>query len=49
MDVEGSGFTRIAERATDRVNHLLRAVRIARSVHVEDFQLRFRIGIQPFH
>lgn len=45
VEVEGSSFARMADRARDRVNHLLRAVRIAQSAHVQDFQLRFRIGI----
>ncbi len=45
VEVEGSSFARMADRARDRVNHLLRAVRIARSAHVQDFQLRFRVGI----
>lgn len=45
VEVEGSSFTRMADRARDRVNHLLRAMRIARSAHVQDFQLRFCIGI----
>ena len=43
--VEGSSFARMADRARDRVNHLLRVTRIAQSAHVPDFQLRFRIGI----
>jgi hypothetical protein len=45
VEVEGSSFARMADRARDRVNHLLRAVRIAQSAHVHDDQLRFRIGI----
>ena len=45
VEVEGSSFARMADRARDRVNHLLRAMRIALSAHVRDFQLRFRIGI----
>jgi hypothetical protein len=35
----------MADRARDRVNHVLRAVRITQSAHVPDSQLRFRIGI----
>ena len=45
VEVEGSSLGRMADRARDRVNHLLRAIRIAQSAHVPDFQLRFRIGI----
>ena len=45
VEVEGSSFARMADRARDRVNHLLRATRIAQSAHVNDSQLRFRIGI----
>jgi hypothetical protein len=45
VEVEGSSFARMADRARDRVNHLLRAMRIAQSGRVHDFQLRFRIGI----
>jgi hypothetical protein len=45
VEVEGSSFARMADRARDRVNHLLRVTRIAQSAHVPDFQLRFRIGI----
>jgi hypothetical protein len=45
VEVEGSSYARMADRARNRVNHLLRAVRIAQSAHVQDFQLRFRIGI----
>ncbi|HEY5989696.1 MAG TPA: hypothetical protein VIV12_25440 [Streptosporangiaceae bacterium] len=45
VEVEGSSFARMADRARDRVNHLLRAMRIAQSAHIQDFQLRFRVGI----
>jgi len=45
VEVEGSSFARMADRARDRVNHLLRAMRIAQSGRVHGFQLRFRIGI----
>jgi hypothetical protein len=45
VEVEGSSFVRMADRARERVNHLLCAVRIAQSGHVHGFQLRFRIGI----
>jgi hypothetical protein len=45
VEVEGSSFTRMADRARDRVRFLLRAVRIAESGRVHDVQLRFRIGI----
>jgi hypothetical protein len=45
VEVEGSSFARMANRARDRVNHLLQATRIAQSGHVNDSQLRFRIGI----
>jgi hypothetical protein len=45
VEVEGSSFTRMADRARDRVRFLLRAVRIAESGRVHDFQLVFRIGI----
>jgi hypothetical protein len=44
VEVEGTSFARMADRARGRVNHLLRAVRIAQSAHVHDVQLRFRIG-----
>lgn len=45
VEVEGSSFTRMADRARDRVRFLLRAVRIAESGRVHGFQLRFRVGI----
>jgi hypothetical protein len=45
MEVEGSSFARMADRARDRVNDLLRAMRIAQSARVRGFQLRFRLGI----
>jgi hypothetical protein len=45
VETEGSSFARMADRAKDRVNHLLRVIRIAQSAHVNDSQLRFRIGM----
>jgi hypothetical protein len=45
VDVAGSNLGRMADRARDRVNHLLRAIRIARARCVPARQLRFRIGI----
>lgn len=45
VEVEGSNFALMADRARDRVNHLLRALRIALAARVPDFQVRFRIGI----
>jgi len=45
VEVEGSSFARMADRAKGRVNHLLRVMRIAQSAHVHGSQLRFRIGI----
>jgi hypothetical protein len=45
VEVEGSSFARMADRARDRVNHLLRALRVALAGRVPDFQVRFRIGI----
>jgi hypothetical protein len=33
VEAEGSSFARMADRARDRVNHLLRATRIAQSAH----------------
>jgi hypothetical protein len=44
VEVEGSSFARMADQAKGRVNHLLRAMRIAQSAHVHGSQLRFRIG-----
>jgi hypothetical protein len=45
VEVEGTSLAKMADRARDRVRFLLRAVRIAESGRVHDFQLRFRIGI----
>jgi hypothetical protein len=45
VEVEGSSFARMADRARGQINHLLRALRIAEAGRVHDFQLRFRIGI----
>ena len=45
VEVEGSSLARMADRARNRVNHILRVMRIAQSAHVQDFQLRFRIGM----
>jgi hypothetical protein len=36
VEVEGSSFARMANRARDRVNHLLRAMRIAQSADIQD-------------
>ncbi|HUZ53879.1 MAG TPA: PIN domain-containing protein [Streptosporangiaceae bacterium] len=45
VEVEGTSLAKMADRARDCLRFLLRAVRIAESGHVQDFQLRFRIGI----
>jgi len=45
VEVEGTSLAKMADRARDRVRFLLRAVCIAESGRVHDFQLRFRIGI----
>ncbi len=45
VEVEGSSYARMADRARDQVNHLLRALRVAAAEYVHDRQLRFRIGI----
>ena len=45
VQVQGSSFARMAVRARDRVNHLLRGIRVAQSGRVNESQIRFRIGI----
>ena len=45
VEVEGSNLGPMADRARNRVNHLLRAIRIARARYIAARQLRFHIGI----
>lgn len=45
VQVQGTSLARMADRARDRVNHLLRAIRVALSGCVNESQTRFRIGI----
>jgi hypothetical protein len=45
VEVEGTSLAKMADRARGCVRFVLRAVRVAESGRVNDFQLRFRIGI----
>jgi len=45
VEVDGTNYGRMAERARERAAHVLRGVRIALGGRVHDRQLRFRLGI----
>jgi hypothetical protein len=45
VEVEGSDYGRMAGRARDHADHVLRGLRIALGGRVHDRQLRFRLGI----
>ena len=45
VQVEGTSYGQMANRARHRANHVLRCLRIALGAQVHDRQLRFRLGI----